>query len=93
MTMHVRVYATLRDLLGVSAMDLDISQPTDVRQVLRQAVAAHPQWAGKLWDEDEHLIGSVQVLVNGRAIPFLAGLETLVTPGDKVDLFPPIGGR
>lgn len=91
--MRVRVYATLRDLLGVSAMDLDISQPAVIRQVLRQAVATYPQLADKLWDENEHLSGGVLVLVNGRAIRFLAGLETPLAPGDNVDLFPPIGGR
>ena len=93
MPMRVRVYATLRDFLGVSAIDLDSSQPTDVRQVLRQAVAAYPQLADKLWDEHERLSGSVLVLVNGRPIQFLAGPETPVDPADNVDLFPPIGGR
>lgn len=91
--MQVRVYATLRDLLGAKAVDVEILQPTDVRQVLRQVVAVHPQLADKLWDAHETLKGSVQVLVNGRSIQFLAGLKTPVTPQDRVELFPPIGGR
>jgi molybdopterin synthase sulfur carrier subunit len=90
--MQVRVYATLRDLLGASTIDLDINLPTDVEQVLRQAVAAYPQLADKLWDADHSLSGFIQVLVNGRSIQFLAGLATPVTDGDRVDLFPPVGG-
>ena len=50
--MRVRVYATLRDLLGVSAMDLDISQPTDVRHVLRLAVIVMDQ--GRIIEEGKH---------------------------------------
>lgn len=92
MTMQVRVYASLRDLVGAKTIDLEIPQQTDVRHVLRQAVAVHPQLAGKLWDPNEVLRSSIQVLVNGRSIQYLAGLGTPVTPGDRVDLFPPVGG-
>lgn len=91
--MRVHVYATLRDLLGVSGIDLDIRQPTDARRLLRQVTAAHPALAARLWDEHEQLSGAVLVLVNGRAIRFLDGLATRIGPEDNVALFPPIGGR
>ena len=90
--MRVRVYATLRDLVNAKTIDLDIRQPTDARGVLRAAAAAHPQLEAKLWDEDGNLARSIQVLVNGRPIGFLDGLETAVQPTDAVDLFPPVGG-
>jgi molybdopterin synthase sulfur carrier subunit len=91
-TMRIRVYATLRDILGTKAIDLEVVEPTDVRHVLRQVVAAYPKFGPKLWDKNEKLKGTVQVLVNGRAINFLHGLETAVCPEDQVDLFPPVGG-
>ena len=74
--MRIRVYATLRELLNTKSVDVDVAQPTSVRHILRQIVAAYPQFGAKLWDKDEKLKGSVQVLVNGRAINFLDGLET-----------------
>jgi molybdopterin synthase sulfur carrier subunit len=91
-TMQVRVYATLRDLVSAKAIELDVRESTDVRRLLRQASSTYPALGAKLWDEQDDLNKSIQVLVNGRAIAFLDGLDTLVSPEDRVDLFPPVGG-
>ncbi len=90
--MRVRIYATLRELVGSSAIDLQIPEATDVRRVLQRAGAEYPKLGNKLWDGNGQLNRSIQVLVNGRSILFMSGLETPVQPGDKVDLFPPVGG-
>ncbi len=90
--MRVRIYATLRELVGSSAIDLQIPEATDVRRVLQRAGAEYPKLGRKLWDGNGQLNRSIQVLVNGRSIQFMSGLETPVQPGDKVDLFPPVGG-
>ena len=90
--MRVRVYATLRELVNSKSVELDVRRETDVRNVLRELGAAYPALDAKLWDANNGLSKSVQVLVNGRPIAFLNGLETAVSPGDTVDLFPPVGG-
>jgi len=90
--MRVRVYANLRELVNGKTIELDLRRETDVRSVLRELGAAHPALDAKLWDADNRLSKSVQVLVNGRPIAFLNGLETAVAPQDTVDLFPPVGG-
>ncbi len=90
--MQIRVYATLRDLVGSSVIELDVTGPTDVRAILQQAAAAHPSLAVKLWDADGGLSRTIQVLVNGRPIQYLQGLATPVNPGDDLKMFPPIGG-
>ncbi len=90
--MQVRVYATLRDLVNAKAIELDVREATDVRRLLKQASATYPALGAKLWSEQDELNKSIQVLVNGRAINFLQGLETPVCPEDRVDLFPPVGG-
>jgi len=35
---------------------------------------------------------SVNLLVNGRNAKFLDGMETLLSDGDEVSIFPPTGG-
>lgn len=90
--MQMRVYATLRDVVGSSVIELDVTGPIEVREILRQAGAAHPQLAAKLWDSDGGLSHSIQVILNGRSIAYLNGLETEVRPEDDVKLFPPVGG-
>ncbi len=90
--MQVRVYATLRELVGASVLDLDIPAATDTRDFLRRLSAAYPALAEKLWDEGEQLASTIQVLVNGRSVAFLAGLDTPIRPDDRIHIFPPVGG-
>jgi len=90
--MKVRAYATLRDLLQSKTVEVDVPQETTIREVLRQLAARHPVLQGKLWDGDEQLTGYVKVMLNGRAIEHLAGLESRVCPDDDIALFPPVGG-
>lgn len=90
--MQVRVYATLRDLVGAKAVEVEVAQPVDVAGLLHQVGEAHPALAAKLWDERGALSSSIQVLVNGRSIQFLQGVHTLVRPTDSISLFPPVGG-
>lgn len=90
--MRIRTYATLRDLLGVSAIDLPLAGPTDVRAVLDRLTADYPALADKLWDTAGNWSGFVTALLNGRSVEYLQGLETTVQDSDVLSLFPPVGG-
>jgi len=90
--MRIKAYATLRDLLGGSQFQVPVSGQATVEEVLRQVVSAHPDLGPKLWDEAGKLTGYVTVLLNGRSIEYMAGLETTVGDADTISLFPPVGG-
>jgi len=90
--MRIRTYATLRDLLGVSTIDLALPGPADIRYVLDRLVEDYPALAGKLWDAAGNWSGFVTVLRNGRSVEYLQGLETPVQDDDNISLFPPVGG-
>ena len=90
--MRVRFYATLRDLVGVSATDLPVEGTADIRHVLDRLIEAYPPLHDKLWDAEGDWSGFVTVLLNGRSIQWLQGLDTLVTDDDAISLFPPVGG-
>ena len=90
--MQVRVYATLRDLLGTSRFTIDLATPTPARQILTRLTGDYPPLAEKLFDADSGLSGYVTVLLNGRSLAYLDGLDTLVEDADKLSLFPPVGG-
>lgn len=90
--MRVRTYATLRDLLGVSSVDLPLAGPVTVRAVLDRLTTDYPPLADKLWDATGAWSGFVTVLLNGRSVEYLQGLETLVQDSDVLSLFPPVGG-
>jgi molybdopterin synthase sulfur carrier subunit len=90
--MLVKAYATLRDILGTSKFEFSLVQPITAREVLQRLATDCPPFGSKLWDANGKLTGLITVFVNGRAIQYLQGLDTPVTDGDTISLFPPVGG-
>ncbi len=90
--MQIRFYATLRDLVHTSVIDLDLSEVTSMRIVVDRLAARYPVLKSKFWDAEGRPTSYVQILLNGRSIQFLQGLDTPVQPTDNVRLFPPVGG-
>lgn len=90
--MRIRVYATLRDLIGAREITLDLDGETPIRQVLQRLTEAYPALGEKFWDAQGNPTGFVRVLVNGRLLEYLDGMDTLVKDTDEISLFPPVGG-
>ncbi len=90
--MQVRVFATLRDVLGTKQVDVPVDCPATVGEVLESLAQRYPALRAKLWNQEGALTGSIQVMVNGRAMEYLSGLDTEIGPNDSLALFPPVGG-
>ncbi len=91
--MRIKVYGTLRSVVGNSKeIKVHRSGRITARKVLEQLLVPYPGLEKKILHEGGTLQGGVQILVNGRSIRFLDGLDTLLEDGDQLALFPPIGG-
>ena len=90
--MQVNIYATLRDLVGISKTEIELSEPALAGEILNRLGQSYPPLASKIFDGIGRLSGSITVLLNGRSLEYLDGLETLVSDSDKLSLFPPVGG-
>ena len=90
--MKVRVFATLRQLVGASEVEVDVRPGDTVRRLLEQLALSHPALGERMLDSDGSLSSSVNVLLNGRNISFLDGLDSTIGEGDRLALFPPVGG-
>ena len=90
--MEIRVYATLRRIVEAKSIHLDGAEEMSVEGMLLEILTIHPGLRPKVLDEDGQLLPAIQVLVNGRDVRYLSGLETRVTPEDDVRMFPPVGG-
>jgi len=90
--MRVRIFATLRQLVGAKEAEVEVEAGDTVRNVLAKLTAAYPALGEHVLDNDGNLQSSMNVLINGRSIRFLDGLDTAIQEGDQLALFPPVGG-
>lgn len=91
--MEIKVYATLREVVGGKSVHIDDAPEMTVDQMLQQLHAKYPALRAKLFVNDStELNPSIQVLVNGRDMRYLAGLQTALSGSDEIRLFPPVGG-
>jgi len=90
--MRVRIFATLRSLVGAKEVEVDVEAGDTVRNMLDKLTAEYPTLRERVLDDEGNLQSSITVLVNGRSIKFLDGLNSTIQEGDALALFPPVGG-
>ncbi len=86
--MLIRIHSTLRQQAGLRALTMDLPTPPTVLAALAALSARLPSLSPSLFAESGQARETFVVFCNGRQIIFLQGLETLLTPGDTLDLFP-----
>jgi molybdopterin synthase sulfur carrier subunit len=90
--MQVRLFATLRQTAGRAEVEVPQAEGNSVRTVLARLVDTHPDLEPEIFDSDGELQSHIHIMVNGRDIRFLAGLDTPVQASDQMWIFPPVGG-
>jgi molybdopterin synthase sulfur carrier subunit len=89
-TVTVKVFATIREKFGHDSVQ--ISGSTFI-EAIRKLVSEYPELKDEVLREDmNHLKGDYIYLLNGRNVEYLHKEETLIKDGDKISIFPPIGG-
>ena len=90
--MQVTLYATLRDIGGGKHIDVPFQYGDTARDFVEAVRGCCPALADELVDADGNLTGSVHILVHGRNIQWLDGLDTVIEEGQDIDLIPPVAG-
>lgn len=91
--MKVNFYATLRQITGTKTVEFPVEPGSTVGDLVEMVVEQFPPMRRELLDEEGQLYGHVHVFINGRDVPLLEKtVDTVLLPGDKVDIFPPVGG-
>ena len=90
--MEIKVYATLREVIGGRSIHINTTPKMTVRHMVEEIIAIYPALHAELFDPDDQLRPSFLIFVNGRDIRFLAGLDTPLQVSDQVSIFPPMGG-
>ena len=89
--MVVRYFADIRSLAGTEEQEWTAAAPT-LRSLLTGLAAEKGAAFEKRVFEGGQLSDTIIVLVNGRNIKHLSGIETPLGPGDVVAVFPMVAG-
>lgn len=89
----IKLFATLRDIAGgIKTLDVPLDNVETARDLALAISGASPPLGKELLDAHGELTGRVHILVNGRNIEWLDGLDTPVNSGDLLVLIPPAAG-
>ena len=87
----VLVFASLRDKIGWSQKEVLVNGDK-IRDLLRSIKSIDGRSLYEIVIENGKLRPNFLILLNGREISFLNGLNTKIKDGDMVSIFPPAGG-
>jgi MoaD family protein len=90
---EVSYFSNVRALTGESGSTLELEDGSSVRDLLIDvAVRYGDELREYLFTEDSMLHSHVVVILNGRGVGVLEGLDTTLDTGDRVAILPSIGG-
>ena len=92
MKITVRTFADFREILGFREKEIPLPEGETVGGLLNGLCKVHPVLQGKLFDAAGELKPYVIVLKNGRNVVSLQHLDTVITDGDVIAVFPPVAG-
>lgn len=90
--MQVRLYATLRPLVGGSTVNLNSGAGDTFRTLLDELIGRWPDLKRELFDGGNQLHTGIHIFLNGRDIRYLGGLDMPIPEEAEIRIFPPVGG-
>ncbi len=90
--MKIRLYATLRPLVGSSTVEVEAGPGNTVRELLEELIQRWPELKSELFDSNGQLHNNIHVFINGRDVRYLGGLNMEIPEGAEIRIFPPVGG-
>ncbi|MBI4363136.1 MAG: MoaD/ThiS family protein [Euryarchaeota archaeon] len=92
MKVTLKAFANLGEALGRPEVEMDIPEGATLRALLEEAIRRHPGLRGMLFDEKGELRPAINVMLNGDQVEYGEGLDTPLSEGDEVAIFPPVAG-
>jgi len=89
--MIVSYFATIRTYTGETARRLE-SAPSTLRSLLAQLAERYGTSFRRAVFSGDQLSGEIIILVNGRNVVHLKGLDTPLKASDEVSIFPMVAG-
>ena len=92
MKLFVRFYAHLGDLVGrKNKFEVELDDGAKVSQLLDELILDR-KIREHIFDDTGQLNSDITIMINGREIKFLDGIETTVNQNDEISIFPMVAG-
>ena len=91
MKVLVKAFATFREVMD-SQIDMDLEEGATILTLLDELTGRYTGLGEMMFDAKGTLRNFINILRNGRNIQFLGGLDTPLSDGDVIALFPPLAG-
>jgi sulfur-carrier protein len=88
----INLLATLRDIAGSKSITVPFDDGQTVHELLQAINDLNYELGAQIATEDGELTGLVHILIHGRNIMWLQGLDTTINQQDIVTLLPPSAG-
>ncbi len=88
---NVKLFAGLRELFGHKEIRVSSAEAPDIARLL-QRLSDTPERRRELVSASGAVREGLIILLNGRNVGLLGGLEAELSAGDEVAVFPPMGG-
>ena len=89
---RIRFFSLIRRELGISEVSLDLTSGS-LRQYLQKAEEKIcKEFVQLLFNDDLKVRKGTIILINGRNIVHLKGIDSKIRTGDEISIFPPGGG-
>lgn len=91
MIIHVRSFASFRDILG-KELSVELKDGSTVKDLLDDLIATRQRLKSAIFDESGKVREYVILMKNRKNIESLGGLDTELAEGDEVAILPPVAG-
>ncbi len=92
MKVSVKFFAQLRDLTGKkTAIEFDLDEGATISLLLEE-LYLDSKIKKHMIDENHQINSDITILLNGREIKFLEGMDTILNSGDEISIFPLVVG-
>ena len=93
MKVTVKFLAIFYEMAKTLRMEIEVPDGITVRELLKIIdERVNPNISKTLLNDDSGLREGYNILINGKSLDYVKGLDTVLSDGDEVVLLPPIGG-